>query len=153
MTEVNVRQYLTACDNINLLRNSLQVIQNQSDAVRGIDDGALRRVQLSGGTAHLSQKQYHDTSYTLTFSLYTCLHFNIYSNSFECNSFVQKIKPFYSIFGTLSVICTHYVNHLSTWYTLWCHLKIALISNYSYKYPFFILAVSDTSPTSLVAPL
>jgi len=51
--DVNIGQYLTAGDDVNLFGHSLQIIQYQSDAVGGVDDGALGCVQLSCCTAHL----------------------------------------------------------------------------------------------------
>lgn len=51
--DVDVRQYLAAGDDVNLLGHSLQVLQDQSDAVRGVDNGGLRGVQLSRRTLNL----------------------------------------------------------------------------------------------------
>lgn len=57
LTDVNIGQYLTAGDDVDLLRHGLQVVQDQSDAVGRVDDGALRRIQLCCCTLHLSRKQ------------------------------------------------------------------------------------------------
>lgn len=54
--DVYVRQYLATGDYVNLLRNCLQVIQDQSDAVGGIDDGALWGSQLSSCTVNLEKQ-------------------------------------------------------------------------------------------------
>ena len=52
---MDVWQQVATGDNINLLRDSLQVVQDESDAVGGIDDGPLGCVELDGGTAYLPQ--------------------------------------------------------------------------------------------------
>lgn len=51
--DVDVRQYLAAGDDVNLLGHSLQVIQDQSDAVGGVDYSGLWGVQLSRRTLNL----------------------------------------------------------------------------------------------------
>lgn len=55
--DIDVRQDLAAGDDVHLLGNSLQVVQDQSDAVRGVDDGSLRGVELSRRTLNLSWKR------------------------------------------------------------------------------------------------
>lgn len=54
--DVDVRQNLATRNNVNFLRHSLQVIQDQSDAVRGVDNGSLRGVELSRRTLNLLLK-------------------------------------------------------------------------------------------------
>lgn len=56
VSDVNIWQDLTAGNYVNLLRYGLQVIQDYSDAVWGVDDGTLRHIQLSCCTVHLSKK-------------------------------------------------------------------------------------------------
>ena len=53
---MDVWQQVAAGDTINLLRNSLQVVQDESDAVGGVDDSRLGCVELNGGTAYLPQR-------------------------------------------------------------------------------------------------
>lgn len=55
--DVNIWQNLTAGDDVDLLGYGLQVIQDYPDAVWGIDDGALRRIQLRCRTVHLQKKE------------------------------------------------------------------------------------------------
>lgn len=55
LTDVDVWQQVAAGDDVDLLRDGLQVVQDESDAVGGVDDGALGGVELDGCVAHLRQ--------------------------------------------------------------------------------------------------
>lgn len=55
--DVDVRQYLAAGDDVDLLGHSLQVVQDQPDAVRGVDNGSLRGVELRRRTLNLLSKK------------------------------------------------------------------------------------------------
>lgn len=100
--DINIWQNLTAGDDINLLRHSLQVIQDYSDAVWGIDDGTLRSIQLSCRTVYLSKKPpviqiCKHTTFKTHFYVQACIisDWNIISD--DCSLIRYNQKHFFNL--------------------------------------------------------
>lgn len=55
--DVDVRQNLAAGDDVNFLGHGLEVIQDEPDAVGGVDYGRLRGVELRRRTLNLSMRK------------------------------------------------------------------------------------------------